>query len=283
MTIRRTVYGAVDQTALLLGAPVSPDFLKASALNTTFGIEPDAVPNAGEERRMRSFIMGIGAHSYTTGTGGISLPTTKNHLATDAGLFLPIPQAMRRVGDDFDEALRARYCLRNITTTGGESYITYWGRKFDTTTAVISEYEQTIENGRVVSSDPFTPTEANRKPVPVDTSSQTANILSGKVMRVSAPVTLVMDASDVAEMLNAAVILYGSEDYAYVSEIGLVVSATRTVQSPNGGGSTIAFNEAISAEIFCQIPTMISMQDRRQGLELTYNVGAMEPLYVNGG
>lgn len=283
MAIRRTLYGAVEQTAALLGCPVPVDFHKASQLNTTFGIQPDAVPNVGEVVRMRAFVMGIGSHAYTTGMDNIALPTNKNHTALDAGLFKPIPLCVREIGNDLDETHRQLYGLRRIENIGGTDRIAYYAYLFDSTTAVIQPLVQRIVDGQAVESNPFVPTQANREPTPVDISNGGTNPLQGQVGRVSAIVTLQMDAAAVAEVLNAAVLKYGSEDYAYVSEIGLVTAAQRTIQSPNGGGAQISFRELISAEIYAQIPTQLAMKDRRPGLTLTYNVGAMEPLFVNGG
>lgn len=283
MAIRRTMYGGVEQVAALLGCPVPVDFHKASQLNTTLGIQPDAVPTTGEITRMRAFVMGIGSHAYTTGMDNIALPTNKNHTALDAGLFKTIPLCVRDVGNDLDETYRQRYGLRRIENIGGVDRITYYAYLFDTTTTVIQPMVQRLVDGQVVESNPFVPTQANREPTPVDLSSQSTNQLQGQVARVSAMVTLQMDAAAVAEVLNAAVLKYGSEDYAYVSEIGLVTAAQRQIQSPNGGGSQIAFRELISAEIYAHIPTQLAMKDRRPGMSLTYNVGAMEPLFVNGG
>lgn len=66
-TIRRTVYGAAVQTAQPLQIPVPAAFMQASSLNTTLGIQPSARPSAGEQVAMRYFVIGIGAHAYTTG------------------------------------------------------------------------------------------------------------------------------------------------------------------------------------------------------------------------
>ena len=282
MTIRRTIYGAVEQTSMLLGCPVPVNFVKESSLNKTLGIEPDTMPSPTERTRLQMFTIGIGSHSYTTGVDGISLPTNKNHLATDANLFKMLAMCIREVGDDLPEATRQRYAMRRVETINGQKYIVYYGYRFDASTAVIEPLIQTIENGRITQSDVFVPTLANREPVPVDTSSIGTNLLTGQVVRASAPVVLALDAAAVAEILNAAVVRYGSEDYAYVSEIALWTCANRIIQSDNGNATNVAFNEAIAAEVYCHIPAQISMKDRRPGTELTYNVGGIEPLYVNG-
>lgn len=283
MTIRRAIYGAVVQTTQLLRIPVPEIFTQASTLNNTFGIQAAALPNAGEQAALRYFVIGIGAHAYTTGQNGIALPSTKDHVATDAGLFKFIPMVMRQVGDDIDPTYRQRYVLRRIELIGGVKHVAYYGRRFDPSATVVKVYKQTISNGRVISSNEFIPTLADREPTPVDTSQQTTNPLEAEVLRVSAPVTLSLDAFDVAEILNASVIMYGTEDYSHASELAMVTGIDRVVSSDNGAGGTISFNEVISAQIHSHIPSQLALKDRRQGLDLTYDVGATEAQYVNGG
>ena len=283
MTIRRTAYGAVVQTAHLLRIQQPAAFLQASSLNTTLGIQAATLPNAGELPAMHYFVLGIGAHAYTTGQNGIALPSTKNHTAREAGLFKMIPMVVRQVGDDIDTSYRQRYALRRIESIGGADHIVYYARRFDPSSAVIKVYEQTISNGRVIASNEFTPTLADREPTPVDTSQQVSNPLEAQVMRVSAPVTLTLDAFDVAEILNASVIVYGTEDYSHASEIAMVTGVDRTVSSDNGLGGTVSFNEVIGAQIHSHVPSQLALKDRRQGVDLTYDVGAVEALYVNGG
>lgn len=283
MTIRRTALGGVSATAQLLGAPIPPAFIQASSINTTLGIQASATPLAGETPVMRYFVLGIGAHAFTTGVNGIPLPTTKNHTARDAGLFKMIPLCVRQIGDDLDSVYRQRYALRRIEAIGGVDHVVYYARRFDASGAVIKVYEQTITNGRVTTSNEYTPTLSDREPVPVDLSNQVSNPLEAQVMRVSAPVTVSLDAFDVGEILNASVIVYGTEDYTHISESALLTGIDRIVNADNGSGGTVSFNEVIGAQIHSHIPSQISIKDRRTGLELVYDVGCTSPLFVSGG
>lgn len=283
MTIRRTIYGAVVQTAQLLNIPIPAAFIQASSLNTSLGILASATPAVNEPIAMRYFTLGIGAHSYTTGAGGIALPATKNHSARDAGSFKIIPICIRQVGDDIEDAYRQRYALRRIETIGGAPHIVYYARRFDASGAVIKAYQQTISNGRVTDSNEFTPSLADREPTPVEIAPGVSNPLTAVVMRASALCTISLDAFDVAEILNASMVMFGSEDYTYVSEIGLVTGADRQVNSDNGSGGTVSFKEVIGAQIHSHIPAQLALKDRRPGLELTFDVGAVEALFVNGG
>lgn len=279
MTTRRTIYGAVDHVAALLGCPVPDVYQSVTTLNTELGFEPDAKTATGEKRLLRGFVMGIGAHSYTTGVDDIPLPTTKSHTARDAGLFRLIPLALREVGNDLSDSMRRRYAGRKIINIRGTDYIAYYIHRMDATSATIVTDERTIKDGRVTEQVAFTPTASDRSPTPVDNDPQVVNLLSGKVLSAYAPVVISMDSASVAELLNAAVVMYGSEDYAYVSEIGLVIGSDREVNSPNGAG-TLLFNEIIAGNIFTHIPTMLNMRERSSGMSLTYNIGAPEALYV---
>lgn len=279
MTTRRTIYGAVDHVASLLGCPVPDIYQSVTTLNTELGFEPDAKTAPGEKRLLRGFVMGIGAHSYTTGVDDIPLPTTKSHTARDAGLFRLIPLALREVGNDLSDSMRRRYAGRKIINIRGTDYIAYYIHRMDATSATIVTDERTIKDGRVTDQVAFTPTASDRHPTPIDNDPQVVNLLSGKVLSAYAPVVISMDSAAVAELLNAAVVMYGSEDYAYVSEIGLVIGSDREVNSPNGAG-TLLFNEIIAGNIFAHIPTMLNMRERSSGMSLTYNIGAPEALYV---
>ena len=279
MSMRRTIYGSVDHVAALLGCPVPETYQKVTTLNTELGFERDAMTNPGEKRLLRGFVMGIGAHSYTTGVENIPLPTTKSHTARDAGLFRLIPLALREVGSDLSENMRRRYAGRKIINIRGTDYIAYYVYRVDATSASIVTDERTIQDGRITEQVPFTPTASYRQPTPVENDPQVVNLLTGKVLSAYATVMISMDSAAVAELLNAAVVMYGSEDYAYVSEIGLVIGSDREVNSPNGAG-TLLFNELIAANIFAHIPTMLNMRERSSGMSLSYNIGAPEPLYV---
>jgi hypothetical protein len=283
MAIRRTPYGAAVQTAQLLKIPVPSSFMRASSLNTRLAIQAAANFLQDEQPAMRYFVMGIGAHAYTVGQDNIALPSTRNHAATDAGLYKMIPMVVRQVGDDLDEVYRARYGLRRIENIGGVNHIVYYARRFDPTAAVMKFYLQTITNGRVTEQTEFTPTSADREPTPPLVDNQVANPLSAQVVRVSCPVTLSLDAFDVAEILNASMILHGNEDYTHVSEIGLVTGVDRVLNSDNGTGGTISFKEIVGAQIHSHVPAQLALKERRPGLDLTYDVGVTEALFVNAG
>lgn len=282
MSIRRTIYGAVDQLANFAGCPVPAVLQTTPSINKELNIQPDAVAEAGDIRRLRAVVFGIGAHTYTTGVQGIALPDTKNHTSRDAGLFMPIPAAVREVGNDLSEAMRARMAFREIKNINGVDHIVYWGYRVDASNSTIGVEELTVENGRVTSRVPFTPLASDRAPEYIDMNSQEANILSGKALSAYVPVPVELDSAAVSEILNAATILYGSPRYAYVSEIGFVSGADRVVQSPNGAG-TITFNEIIAGNIAAHAPTMIAMSARGSGLSMTFNITGTEALLVREG
>jgi hypothetical protein len=85
---------------------------------------------------------------------------------------------------------------------------------------------------------------------------------------------VVFSASEVEEILNASTILYGSEDYALISELGLVSGVDRSVNGNNG-----LYTEVIAAQTFTHINTLLPMKSQRGGFTTTLDVGATEPMF----
>ena len=74
-------------------------------------------------------------------------------------------------------------------------------------------------------------------------------------------------------------VMYNSEDYAFISEIGLVSGINRTVTVPNGSGSSFHFNEVIAAQTCHHISALQPVKSQRGGFDIDLEVGAIEPLF----
>jgi hypothetical protein len=85
-----------------------------------------------------------------------------------------------------------------------------------------------------------------------------------------------MDDFDIAEIINAVKIIYGDEDLAIISEIGMcsVVTVLTT------GNATINFNEVVGCQIHSHMKGINLLQFVNKELGKNYDVGATEPLFL---
>ena len=88
-----------------------------------------------------------------------------------------------------------------------------------------------------------------------------------------------MNTSDVAEFSNACKVIYGSEDYAIISEIALCAGVDKIVQGSSLSSGTFNYKEAIGVQVVSFINAFFSMQFNNDGLRTILDVGATEPLY----
>lgn len=276
---RRSYYGGAVQVAHLLGIPL--DVLANSTLNEKFGIQAGATLAPNEQPRMRYFTMGIGAHGATTGVDGLPLVQTLQHSSEHAGLYRHLPFVMRPVGNDLTASERERYALRRIESHGGTDYIVYYARRIDVSGAAIRAQRRKVVGSTTTITD-FVPSAANLNPTPPDLSNGGSNTTNGEFLVASCKIEIVLDSFDVTEILNASMILYNSEDYAFISEIGMVTGVDRSVPTNDGAGGSFSFNEVVVAQICTFVNAMQPLKSQRDGLTLTYDVGINEPLFSLG-
>lgn len=273
---RRTAYGALLQTHQAMGLQVT--IPASSTLNEKLSIQPTASLGVNEVPKMRYLTIGIGGHKSVTGVDGIPLVDDEYHMATDAALYKMIPFAMRAPDQDFTALERARYCLRRIEDINGVDWITYYGLRLDMTNVVPKMVTKTVLNGTTTTVD-FVPNSDNLNPVPPVINNGGSNTVEGKFVCALAELTIEFTPDMVEEILDAAVIMYGSENYSLVSELGLTSGVDRSVNTTDNNGASISYNELIAAQIFTHVNTLIPFKSQRAGFSITLDIGATEPLF----
>lgn len=273
-THRRTLYGAIAQTAQLLRCPMP--ILPNSTLNQAFGVMADATLTANDSPSLQGFCIGNGAHTATT-VGKLTRIISLDHKSRFSGLFNTMPLVLREVGNDLAPADRVRYAMRAIIAHEGVNYIAYYMRLMDTTTASIRAELRTVVNN-TTSSEDFVPSLTDLFPEPEVPDPNQANPTTGQYLVASAQIPFRLDAFDVSEILNAASILFGDEELAFVSEIGLVTGVKRAASSPDGAGGSVSVQEIVCAQISSFIEAMQPLHSQRDGITITYEIGANEPL-----
>lgn len=278
-TYRRTVYGAGLQTSQLLGLDyVIP---ANTTLNEKLSIQNTATLGVNEVPRMRYISIGIGGHRGAVGADGIALVESIQHSATDASSYKMLPFVMRPLDSDLSTTEITRYALRRIETHNGVDYAVYYLRRIDMDAVSVEYKKKTIYQGTETVTD-FVPGVAVLSPTPPVTNPG-SNTTDGVYVYATAKVKINFDTFDATEIINAANLIYGDENYAFLSEFGFVTGVDRVVQAPGVGTDTFNMTEVIGAQVFCHVSAMQPMVNQRNGFEATYDVGISEPMMTLTG
>ena len=274
----RTSYGAQLQTALLLGVPVV--LQTSSTLNEKFDIQANTHISSTDKPAMRYIAAGNGGHKIVTGSdGSIGLFASKQHKPTDAALFNHLPWVLRALNNDLTAGQRANYGLRRLETHDGLQYAAYYLRRLDYTNVAPTTEYKTVTDGETTTTS-FIPNSGNLNPTAEALASTGTNTTSGDYVATTAKVTFTLSEDDATELLAAAKIIHGSEDYAIISEMALVSGVDRAVTVTGSAGATFNFNEVIGAQVVMFMSEMIVMKFNNTGATIVLDVGATEPMFV---
>lgn len=272
---RRTALGGLSQTCAMMGLPLPQ--IANTTLNEKLSIQANATLGVNETPRAKYMCIGIGGHQGTVGADGILLIGSAQHRPTDNSLFRMMPFVMRPLANDLTSTERQRYALRRIENHKGLDYAVYYLRRLDLTNVVPKLQKINITKGVTTTTD-YTPTSGDLSPTPPALNTGGANTVTGEFIAAVARVTVNFDTLDATEILNAAMVLFDSEEYAIISEMGFVSGVDRsvTVTDPTGA---LVYDECINAQIVTHIATLQKLVANRNGFESVFDVGATEPMY----
>lgn len=272
----RTVYGSALQTNLLLGLPiVMPAF---STLNKKLNINATTVIASTDKPVMKYVAIGNGGHTAVAGSDGIFKPEPVQHRTTDAALYNQLPYILRAVGNDINATDRAKYALRKIITVGSSSYIAYYLKRLDLSSLVTNTLYNQVANG-ITTTSTFTPSSSNLNPTPPNLSNNTVLQTSADYVNASAILPFIMNAAEAAELSNVANILYGDTGYAIISEVALCSGVDKVFTTE----SAFNFNDAIGVQVMSFINTFFAINFSNSGVDVEFDCGATEPLFLLGG
>lgn len=274
--IVRTVYGSYLQTVKHLGLPFV--MTPKTTLNEKFDIQSGVAPTVNQYPDVGYYAIGNGGHKYITGAGGIALTEPLQHKATDAALFKHLPFVLRKPELDLSPAQRANYALRRQETYNGQTYIAYYLRRIVKDGVNVNMEYRIVRNGTTVV-NPFVPDNSNLNPTPPELTPNGVNTTDGDYVASSAKMALILTVDDIAEILNAAKIMFGDEAYAIISEIALCSGINKTVSVPGVGGR-FNFNEAIAVQVATHFSTHNALKFNSTGLRIALDSGSTEPLYA---
>jgi hypothetical protein len=271
--IVRSVYLQYLQTCLLTGR--TPTFPQYTTLNEKLAINSGVLPAPTDDTNLKAYVIGNKGHQGVAGAEGIFKTEPVPHRATDSSLYGQIPFVLVPVTSDISQIARAKYCLRREEVWDGIRYAAYYGRRIDFTNTVPQMQLKTVTNG-VESTTPFVPSSSNLNPTAPDITSTGVNTVDGSYVAAVAALTLVLTEDDATQLLNVAKVIYGDQDLAIISEIGLVTGTDKVVQVTSSAGN-FNMNELIVAQIGAYVPAMIPLVFNNTGTTIALNVGATEP------
>ena len=281
--ICRTIFGAYLQTVQLMDLPYAP--LPFSTLNQKFSINQNVVVPEAPIPFLQYFAIGNGGHSMTIGANNITIPVPIQHSPTDAALYNQLPFVLRLPTNDLTPAQMSNYRLRTVVTYNGVQYIAYYLKKLNLNSvaggAVVntpSTMYNTVANGTTTSTA-FTPTDANLNPTPPTVTAGGAVSTTGNYVSATANVPVTMDAFDITEYLNVANIIYGSPNYAIISEIALCSGLDYATTGIINGASA-SYTDAIAVQIMTFMSEFYPVQFTNAGINLLVDIGAVEPLFA---
>lgn len=265
----RTIYGCELQSALYGKIPYV--VRQHTTFNEKFGILAETSPL--DTPGLNYLLLGNGGHSYVMGNNFIPLVREKPHAVDHVGLYSHLPFALRALDNDLTPLERNRYALRKIINVGGTPYIAYYARRMDKSTAITRTQIKTIV-GQTSTYATFTPSAGNLSPTPPDLSEVGVNPLAGQYAETTTSIPLIFTAQEIEEILNAARLLFGSEEYGVISEVCMASGEDKQIiladQSP--------FVEAVAVQPCTFINTYHPLIYTRTGLDTRLELGASEPL-----
>lgn len=263
-----------DFKLLNLGYSLVPN----STLNELFNIQAGVNVPTGQYPSLGYLAIGNGGHTMQVAADGLSYPQLYTHQPGDCALINHIPFVIVPANNDLSPTQMQNYGMRVPMTVNGVNYVAYYLLKLNLTNTTIQTLENTVNDG-VTTSVPWVPTTANLHPTPVVASNTGAVSTSGQYLSVQAVITVTLAASDIANILNVATVLFGNSNLAIISEAALCAGYPLTVSGSAVGGGTVTYTESIGTILCSSMSAFYSLPSLNDNLTLTFDVGGAESLY----
>jgi hypothetical protein len=280
----RTIYSANIQTCQFTKAPLVIEAY--TTLNQKLNFQSAVSIPDGVYPSLEYFAVGNGGHSMSVGVGGIPTPGYVPHYPTDSGLYSQLPFVLRLPSNDLTLAQQASYRGRAmITAPNNIQYVAYYLKTLvpattpATPVSTPSVQTRTLANG-VTTSAQFVPTQSNLTPTPPTLAQQQAVATSGNYVSVSALYQLTLSLFDITELINVSTILYGSPNYAIISEVALCTGYDMPVSGTFGTANPVTYVEAIGAQIAVHSNDFKLLSGTTTSVSFNIDVGASTPMLL---
>ena len=273
--IVHTVYGQALMTANALAIPYT--IPEHTTLNERFGVQPEARLSPQERPYIKYYCIGWGAHDMLRESGKPTKPDLYKHQPEDGGQFQPMPFVLRQLNNDLSQAEREQYGLRRKENINGVDYIAYYAKRLNFDTAELKIIRDQVDNG-VLTSAPFIPTSQNLNPERPELPPRGITVASNVKLRNNVELMIHFTAEDAEELLNVSRILFGEEDYAIISEIGLCSGVDREVTSVIHGAAPLKYKEVVGCQIAAHISVFRLVSETNLGFKIFFDMGSRTPL-----
>lgn len=262
-----TVYMSRVNLLRWLGQPYSTQ--ENTTLNQKLNIQQSADLPTNQYPVPKCLAIGNGGHGMGLKSDGYPAITTLYHTPTDPVLFKQIPFIARRTDNDLSPTERAKYRMRRLETHHGVDYFVYYLRIIDANYGNIEQYMVTTENG-VSTPIAYEPPPSLMNPTPVTLSQIEAG--TGVSLENKLSVSQVLSEEEAAEILNAVRIIYGSDDYADITEVALYAGVDNPIVSTAGGVSA-SYTEFLGAQPWFFIDTLSRVRENTPFVQFDFNLG----------
>lgn len=272
----RTIYAAHLSTCKALGRPFT--LLPNSTLNQKYNLHKDETPRLNEYPIIGYVGIGNKGASYELTTSNYLLTKPIPHLPRDAALYGQIPFLVRNIANDIPAEERMKYRMRVPFSIAGVNYVGYYLRALSMEEVVPSVELRNVTGGNI-STNPFLPLEDDLSPTHPDVSNIDINNPSGDYLVSVAKVNLVLNQTDIANIMDACNILFGDPRYAVINEIALCSGIDRTLQG-TFGNVTSNYTDTIATQVNSFIYQYHSLTDTTTEVALRFDIGSSEPLLI---
>lgn len=289
-----TVYSAALAVAIRRGSPY--DVVENSSIQEAINKIPQAVAagNRGSwvlapytyqdtrSQKVACVCIGNGGHRLRV-ESGMMIPTfePRPHKATDSGMFNQIPFVAKPISAPLSAAERRRFCLRRTAMINGVLHELWYGRVIDDTDIPNVTTVKRIVTANSDTSVEWRPTAADLSPSMND--DEPAGTTEQVYVSASVIDQVEFTEQDVNWLREAATLLYGSESYAYISEIAVCCGVKRevTARYNDQGTATTAFTGAfdyVGVQVMSFNYAAWDMSAHPTGFNMGVNTAVSEPL-----
>lgn len=274
MHTTRTIYAAHLATCKALGRPFT--VLDNSTLNQKFNLHNNETPRLNEYPVIGYVGIGNKGASYEVTTSNYVLTKAIPHKPRDASLYNFIPFVLRRVAQDLPAEERSKYRCRVPVTIGSVDYVAYYLRALTLENVIPSVELRNVTDTNIATSS-FVPSLGDLSPNHPDISNIDINNPSGDYLISTAKVNLTLNATDIANIMDACAIMYGDPRYAVINEIALCSGIDRVLQG-TFGTVTSNYVDVVAAQTNAFIYQYHALSETSTEVSLRFDIGSSEPL-----
>lgn len=270
----RTIYGATIAAAQRTDEAL-PIF-QNSTLNEKFDVFKNELPVGKELPLVNYLAIGLNGRVVELTANGLYKSTAREYEPSWASLLKHIPFIMRPIENGLTASERANYRMRRIEEHDGQVYECYYLRMQDLSAHPLRVEKRVVNNG-IVTPSAWQPTLADLNPVPRSPNPNQVMTTGNDYLSVSKKVPVVFTPNDIQEIMNCSNIIYGSPDYANVSELAVVSGIERTLVG-DFNGTARDYKEVVYAQVCDFVKTFFSCPDSLDGATVNLDIGSNEPL-----